>query len=87
MGSNTWTPNRYPPARRSDHVDEYKSEKHVTVKVEDPYQWLEKNTEETEKWTTAQEAFTREYLDQNEDRVKLENEIRANTDYAKVSSS
>lgn len=79
-----WTPNRYPPARRSDHVDVYKSEKNGEVRVPDPYQWLEQNTDETEQWTTAQEQFTRAYLDQNPERQALEDQIRTNMDYAKV---
>ena len=45
-----WTPNTYPKARRGDHVDVYKSEKHGQVPVQDPYQWLEKNSEETTAW-------------------------------------
>ncbi|KIJ20885.1 hypothetical protein PAXINDRAFT_165716 [Paxillus involutus ATCC 200175] len=86
MPPTPWTPNQYPNARRSDHVDIYKSEKHGEVRVADPYQWLEQNTEETDKWTSAQDAFTRTYLDKNPDRVKLEQEIRANTDYEKFSA-
>ena len=80
----SWSPNRYPAARRSDHVDVYKSEKNGQVRVHDPYQWLEHNTDETEQWTTAQERFTREYLDKNPERQDLEDEIRKNMDYAKV---
>lgn len=79
-----WVTNRYPSARRSDHVDVYKSETKGDVHVADPYQWLEANTEETENWTTAQEAFTREFLDKNPERQALEDEIRKNTDYAKA---
>ncbi|EGN96818.1 hypothetical protein SERLA73DRAFT_124603 [Serpula lacrymans var. lacrymans S7.3] len=86
MSPTPWTPNQYPPARRSDHVDVYKSEAKGQVHVSDPYQWLEKHSEETDKWTTAQEAFTRAYLDKNPDRLKLEEEIRLNTDYAKFSA-
>lgn len=81
-----WTPNRYPTARRADHVDVYESEKHGEVRVVDPYQWLEKNTEETEQWVNAQEQFTRDFLDKNPDRQILEDEIRKNTDYARVMS-
>ncbi|KAI0699823.1 prolyl oligopeptidase [Cytidiella melzeri] len=80
-----WTANTYPPARRSDHTDVYKSEAKGEVRVHDPYEWLEHNTDETDKWTTAQEAFTRAYLDKNPDRQILEDEIRKNTDYAKFS--
>ena len=79
-----WTPNQYPKARRSDHVDVYESKQHGQVSVTDPYQWLEENSKETDAWTTEQDAFTRAYLDRNPDRAKLEKEIRTNTDYEKV---
>ncbi|KAG1807907.1 prolyl oligopeptidase [Suillus variegatus] len=81
-----WTPNQYPQARRSDHVDIYKSEKQGEVRVSDPYQWLEQQSQETDQWTTAQDQFTRSHLDKNPARTKLEQEIRANTDYAKFSA-
>jgi len=64
MSPTPWVPNKYPPTRRSDHVDVYKSEAKGQVQVADPYQWLEKNSAETDEWVTAQEAFTRAYLDQ-----------------------
>jgi prolyl oligopeptidase len=86
MSPTPWTPNRYPPTRRSDHVDVYESEAHGQVRVPDPYQWLESNTEETEQWVTNQEAFTRTYLDQNPHRQRLEDQIRSNMNYAKVRS-
>ncbi|KAG6331834.1 hypothetical protein ID866_7256 [Astraeus odoratus] len=86
MSSTPWIPNQYPKARRSDHVDVYKSEKHGQVRVPDPYQWLEGQSEETDRWTTEQDTFTREYLDKNPDRMKLENAIRANTDYEKFTA-
>jgi hypothetical protein len=89
MTSSTlaWTPHRYPPTRRSDHVDVYRSGAGVEVKVSDPYDWLEKDSEEQEKWLAAQEALARNFLDANPDRVRLEEEIRDSTDYEKVSSS
>lgn len=59
----------------------------MEVKVSDPYDWLEKDSEEQEKWLAAQEALARNFLDANPDRVRLEEEIRASTDYEKVSSS
>jgi hypothetical protein len=83
----SWTPQCYPPTRRSDHVDVYRSGAGVEVKVSDPYDWLEKDSEEQEKWLAAQEALARNFLDAHPDRVKLEEEIRASTDYEKVSSS
>lgn len=79
-----WKPNTYPPTRRSDHVNIYKSEKRGEVKVHDPYEWLGHDTEETQAWITAQETLTRKYLDQNDDRQHLEDGIRKNIDYAKV---
>ncbi|KAJ8502127.1 hypothetical protein ONZ51_g205 [Trametes cubensis] len=81
-----WVPSTYPAARRSDHIDVYKSESKGEVRVHDPYQWLEHNTPETEEWTTAQEQYTRQYLDQNPERKDLEDQIRKNMDYAKFSA-
>ncbi|PCH41552.1 hypothetical protein WOLCODRAFT_89370 [Wolfiporia cocos MD-104 SS10] len=81
-----WKPSVYPPSRRSDHVDVYKSESKGEVRVPDPYQWLEQNAEETESWVDAQEAFTRSYLDQNPERQVLEDAIRQNEKFAKFSS-
>lgn len=79
-----WTPGKYPPTRRSEHFDMYKSELRGEVRVPNPYEWLEQPTQETEEWTSQQDAFTRQYLDQNPDRQKLEDEMRANSDFAKV---
>ena len=84
MTSTPWQPNTYPPTRRTDHVDVYKSASKGTVEVPDPYVWLENNTDELDQWTTAQANFTRAYLDKNPHRDTLEAEIRANNDFAKV---
>ncbi|KAF4574478.1 hypothetical protein EYR36_005813 [Pleurotus pulmonarius] len=83
-----WNPIQrpYPTPRRSDHVDVYKSESKGDVRVPDPYNWLEKKSEETDEWIAAQEAFTAAYLDQNSDRKALEEEIRANTNFPKFSA-
>lgn len=86
MSPTPWVPNTYPPTHRSDHVDTYKSETRGDVKVPDPYNWLEQNSEDTDKWTSAQEQFTRTYLDKNPDRKKLEDAFRKSMDYPKVSS-
>ncbi|KAI6114866.1 prolyl oligopeptidase [Pisolithus croceorrhizus] len=86
MSPTPWIPNQYPTARRSDRVDVYKSEKRGQVRVPDPYQWLENQSDETDKWTTVQDEFTRAYLNKNQDRTKLEKEIRANTDYEKFTA-
>ena len=79
-----WTPANYPPTRRSDHVDVYKSAANGEVSVPDPYQWLEKNTDEVNQWITAQGLFARSYLDQNPDQQKLEDLFRTCIDYPRV---
>jgi hypothetical protein len=84
MAPNAWIPNRYPQSRRSDHVDVYKSKAKGTVNVPDPYNWLEKNSEETTRWVTEQEKYTREYLHSSPDRKRIEADIRNVIDYAKV---
>lgn len=78
-----WTPNTYPKARRSDHVDVYQSASKGPIRVQDPYNWLEKHTEETDTWTSEQERFTRQFLDQNPDKKRLEDAFRASVDYPK----
>ena len=87
MAPNAWIPNRYPQSRRSDHVDVYKSKAEGTVNVPDPYSWLEKNSEETTRWVTEQEKYTREYLHSSPDWKRIEADIRKVTDYAKVRCS
>lgn len=86
LSNISMAPTLYPAARRSDHVDVYKSAKLGEVRVKDPYQWMEVSSEETDSWTSAQEKFTRSHLDQNADRQKLEDAFRASMDYAKFSS-
>ena len=86
MAPNTWIPNRYPQSRRSDHVDVYKSKARGTVNVADPYNWLEENSEETTRWVTEQEEYTRRYLHSSPDWGRIEADIRKSTDYAKVCS-
>lgn len=83
--TSSWIPNCYPPTHRSDHIDVYRSEAKGEVKVPDPYGWLEKDGEERQKWLASQEALARNFLDAHPDRVRLEEEIRASTDYEKVS--
>ena len=86
MASNAWIPNRYPQARRSDHVDVYKSKAKGSVSVPDPYNWLEENSEETTRWITEQEKYTREYVRSSPQWERIEADIRKSTDYAKVRS-
>ena len=87
MSSTTWIPNRYPPTRRSGHVDVYQSTSRGEVTVPDPYQWLEDHSDETDKWTSAQGAFTRDYLDRNPDLEKLKTAFRDCNDYPTVLNS
>ena len=48
----------YPPARKSDHVDNYQG-----VKAADPYRWLEETeSKESEAWIAAQDKLTSQYL-------------------------
>lgn len=84
MAPNAWIPNRYPQSRRSDHVDVYKSKTRGSVKVPDPYNWLEDNSEETARWVTEQEKYTREYLRSSPHWKRIETDIRNVTDYPKV---
>jgi len=84
--SSTLIGSRYPPTRRSEVIDVYKSETRGEVEVPDPYQWLEATTEETHNWKTAQEALMKQYLERNLNRQLLEDDIRSNTDYAKFSA-
>lgn len=67
-------------------MDVYKSERHGNVNVPNPYEWLEHDSKQTQDWVSAQEAFTRSYLDKNPDRQSLEDTIRQNTNYAKFSA-
>lgn len=84
MAPNAWIPDRYPQSRRSDHVDVYKSKAKGTVNVPDPYNWLEENSEETTRWVTEQEEYTREYLQSTPHWKRIEADIRKVTDYPKV---
>ena len=58
---------KYPPARRSDHVDTYHG-----VRVEDPYRWLEDpDSAETKVWVAAENALTTQYLSQIPGRARI----------------
>jgi prolyl oligopeptidase len=49
---------KYPPARKSEQVDDYHG-----VKVADPYRWLEDpDSDETRQWVQRENAVTFEYL-------------------------
>ena len=67
-----------------DHKDIYKSTSKGSVTVPDPYRWLEEYSDETDKWTSAQEAFTRSYIHKYPLRQRLEDAFFASQDYARV---
>jgi len=51
-------PGNYPPARKSDQIDDYHG-----VKVADPYRWLEDlDSEETRNWVEAENKLTFAFL-------------------------
>ena len=51
-------PNSYPPARKSDQIDDYHG-----VKVADPYRWLEDlDSEETRNWVEAENKLSFGFL-------------------------
>jgi hypothetical protein len=87
MAPNSWIPNRYPQSRCSDHVDIYKSKAKGSVKVPDPYNWLEQNSEETARWVTEQEKYTREYIRSSPDWGRVEADIRKVTDYSQCTDT
>ncbi|KZO94890.1 prolyl oligopeptidase [Calocera viscosa TUFC12733] len=76
----------YPPARRSEHVDVYKSELKGSVRVPDPYDWLEENEKETEEWVERQVEFTGTFIDQGP-REKLYKAIKENFNYPRFSAA
>jgi prolyl oligopeptidase len=84
MSTTPWKSESYPKARRSDHTDTYKSASKGEVVVPDPYRWLEEYSEETDQWTTAQEAFTRAHIDKYPLRKRIEDALMANINYARV---
>jgi len=70
----------YPPARRSDVVDDHHGEK-----VPDPYRWLEDpNAPERAAWIAAQNALTQEVLAQAPARPAIQARITELWDYPKT---
>lgn len=84
MSPAPWTPGDYPPTRRSQRIDVYKSASKGEVCVPDPYQWMEEPSKEVENWTTIQTTFAQTYLDQFPDRPRLEERFRSILNHAKV---
>ncbi len=74
---------KYPETQRIDHEDIYHG-----VKVEDPYQWLEKDVRQSEQvrdWVKAQNEVTYEYLKYLPKREQIRKRITELWDYEKYS--
>ena len=72
-------PNNYPPARKSDQVDDYHG-----VKVADPYRWLEDlDSEETRAWVEAQNKLSFGYLASIPARTALKDRLTKLWNYEK----
>jgi prolyl oligopeptidase len=63
----------YPPARRSDHVDNYYGES-----VADPYRWMEDiASAETQQWIAAQNELSKRYLESIPEREPIKRRLAA----------
>ena len=72
-------PNNYPPARKSDQVDDYHG-----VKVADPYRWLEDlDSEETRNWVEAENKLSFGYLAAIPERTMLKERLTKLWNYEK----
>lgn len=61
----------YPPARKSDQIDDYHG-----VKVADPYRWLEDlDSEETRRWVEAENSLTFGFLNEISAREKIKQRL------------
>ncbi|WFD43670.1 prolyl oligopeptidase [Malassezia psittaci] len=79
----------YPNARRSDASTTYASQKHGSVKVPEPYDWLEippSQSSETEAWTKAQAAYTEAFINECEDKDTLKQRLEKNWNYVRTSA-
>lgn len=71
--------NNYPPARKSDQVDNYHG-----VKVADPYRWLEDlDSEETRQWVEAENKLTFAFLNSIPERAAIRDRLTKLWDYEK----
>ena len=71
--------NDYPPARKSDQVDDYHG-----VKVADPYRWLEDlDSEETHAWVEAENKLTFSFLNAIPQRAAIRERLTRLWNYEK----
>ncbi len=74
---NMIKPITYPPARKSDQLDDYHG-----VKVADPYRWLEElDSAETNAWVEAQNKLTFGFLSEIPARPKIKDRLTKLWDY------
>src|SRR5205085_3405197 len=72
-------PNNYPPARKSDQVDDYHG-----VKVADPYRWLEDlDSEETRAWVEAENKLSFAFLESIPQRNSIKDRLTKLWNYEK----
>ena len=72
-------PMQYPPAEKTDHVDDYHS-----TKVADPYRWLEDaNSPQAQAWVEAENKLTFGYLRQIPSRERIHQRVAQLWDYEK----
>jgi prolyl oligopeptidase len=72
-------PITYPPARKSDQVDDYHG-----VKVADPYRWLEDlDSNETHQWVEAENKLTFGYLNEIPARFQIKDRLTKLWNYEK----
>ena len=72
-------PNNYPPARKSDQVDDYHG-----VKIADPYRWLgDLDSEETRNWVEAENKLSFGYLAAIPQRTMLKERLTKLWNYEK----
>ena len=71
--------NTYPPARKSDQVDDYHG-----IKVLDPYRWLEDlDSDETRSWVEAENKLSFSYLEAIPARATIKNRLTKLWNYEK----
>ena len=75
---------KYPPTRRDNTSDVYKSLKWGTVRVPDPYRWLENDDNCRQDWESDQEAFTARHFSTFQDQRQLNETVAKAHNYATV---
>ncbi|KIO29452.1 hypothetical protein M407DRAFT_70380 [Tulasnella calospora MUT 4182] len=77
-------PLKYPKSRRTDHFDTYEN-KNGEVKVLDPYNWLESETQERSSWLDEQADLTQRFIEKFGHRENIKTELTKNWDFCRFS--